>query len=147
MIINIPIIGGGEEVHIDISAELLVEKEQFLAIRQRESFIEEIFTNNENLSSAITGNPVLMYYIMEYQTGISDDSYGQTRDSGGYTEEPIENESFFYDSSNNIIRDAVDFLRPKIFRDALHSYSKTKELVEENPVLMSVINTMDWEWE
>ncbi len=141
MIINSPIIGvgNGNGDIADLPNALVLARKQFLTLRQRFNFIEWILDNNETMANSLTGNSVMMYYIMEYDevSPRDDDTFGADRDNDDFSE-PEEKDWLFY-SEDGVYRDAERFVKPTIFYEGLMSAEEEANLVSDTPILMDVV--------
>ena len=160
MIINIPIIGAGEEIEIDVLDEYMTQlfptKEKHTAIRQQFDYIEDIFEEDELRAEEITSNPALMWYVMEYETGIDCDTMRRDLDSG-VMQYFLKSHLFERDGGGDslLLQDWVDelkeleswyplmFVLPSIFTDALLGSAILAPIATSSPVLMEAIMESD----
>ena len=160
MIINIPITGAGEEIEIDVLDEYMTQlfstKEKHTAIRQQFDYIEDIFEEDELRAEEITSNPALMWYVMEYETGIDCDTMRRDLDSevmqyflkSHLFEKEGEEDSLLLQDWTDELKELESwypliFVLPSIFTDALLNSETLAPIATSSPVLMEAIMESD----
>ena len=156
MIINSPIVGAGEDIEVDVldeyMAQLFPTKEKHTAIRQQFDYIEDIFETDQERAEEITSNPALMWYVMEYETGIDCDTMKRDLDSNvmqyflkNYLfEREGEGDSLLLQDWTDELKEMEEwypliFILPSIFTDALLNSDILAPIATSSPVLMEAI--------
>lgn len=129
-------ISGGLETLADTET-LIVYKESFNSFRNRGSWIEHIFNNEEEIADEITSNQVLNHYIFEAEN----DKYDRFID-------PNHNLGLFkYNNSSeptlSSIYEATMFLAPTSFYEGLLTVESIADTIANSSVLMDAVMTGD----